>query len=177
MNNLSSHWLLVLKIHPLAAMPSPPPPYSPTPSQSMSQAIGGSPSIATTSYVSTQSASPSTARSEYPPSATSSAASLHRPTASYDYGRQANISPASSVASPVATMSFPPPPPSNTRDRSASRTRGERSIFGLSALTSRNRNSHQSEAPSAIETLRQNTSDALARAPGPSIHAPIASRT
>jgi hypothetical protein len=62
----------------------------------------------------------------------------------------------------TSNQQFPPPPARNGPGRSASRDKLS-SKFSLSSF--RNRNNDQSPAPSAIEALQINTSDALQRTP------------
>ncbi|KAH7135965.1 hypothetical protein B0J11DRAFT_175461 [Dendryphion nanum] len=141
----------------LAAMPSPPPPYSPAvgPSQNISQALSSSP------HHSGNALSPPS--SEYIPSASSS-----RPVSSFVNSRPGSMVVPSSATSITSNHQFPPPPPRNGSDRSISRDKSH-SKFSLSAF--RNRNADHSPAPSAIESLRINTSEAISRmpsSPGPS---------
>ncbi|KAF2841963.1 hypothetical protein M501DRAFT_998185 [Patellaria atrata CBS 101060] len=149
-----------------AALPSPPPPYSPPPhQQSMSQALQSSPHIQTGSFANNHTASPSALSPDY--AGPLSGGRITSPGSSaFDYSRVQPAGPSTSP-NPVAAPSFPPPPPRSGRDRSVSRSRpeGQRSLFSLSALTSRNRGADPSPAPSAIDTLRQHTTDALSRAP------------
>ncbi|OJD40513.1 protein lifeguard 2 [Diplodia corticola] len=125
-------------------MPSPPPPYSPNPGQqSMSAAMGASPSLSSGPFATPQN------------------------TSSPRIG-VLNQSPSGSTTSPLGQPSFPPPPPTSTRDRSSSRNRDKRSVFGLSALTGRSRGMGGAEqSRSAIDSLRLQTTEALARTPGP----------
>lgn len=126
-------------------MPSPPPPYSPNPGQqSMSAAMGGSPSLSGGAFATPQNSS------------------------SPRIG-VLNQSPSGPTSSPSGAPSFPPPPPASGRDRSSSRSRDKRSVFGLSALTGRSRGgaSSSDQSRSAIDSLRLQTTEALARTPGP----------
>lgn len=144
-----------------ANMPSPPPPYSPGQGQSMSQTMGSSPHLSGNAFTSSHSASPS----EYTPSSGSSIVVPQRTSSGYDLSRPSSVTVPNSASNATSPPSFPPPPPLATRDRSSSRSDKQHSIFSLSALTSRNRASEYSQAPSAIESLRINTTEALARAP------------
>ena len=145
-------------------MPSPPPPYSPGQGQSASQAAVSSPPMPTSAFPSSQTSSPNLGHHDYTPIVPQ----VTSP--GFEYGvRNLNKMPAS----------FPPPPPKNSRDRSASRSRPDKphSIFSISALTSRTRASDHSPASSAIDALQINTSEALARAPGHNYgHGPRASQ-
>ena len=147
----------------LANMPSPPPPYSPGQGQSASQAAVSSPPMPTSAFPLSQTSSPNSGHDYTPivPQVT---------LPGFEYGvRNPNKMPAS----------FPPPPPKNSRDHSASRSRPDKphSIFSISALTSRTRASDHSPASSAIDALQINTSEALARAPGHNYgHGPRASQ-
>jgi len=79
-------------------------------------------------------------------------------------GRQGSLSMMSlGGISSQPTPAFPPPPLSS-RDRSGSRNRpdGQRSLFNLSALTSRNKPADRSSTPNAMDALRQSTNEALA---------------
>lgn len=67
-----------------------------------------------------------------------------------------------SATSVTSNPQFPPPPPRNPGERSASRDKSH-SKFSLSAF--RNRNVDSSPTPSAIDSLRINTTDAISRAP------------
>ncbi|KAF2264700.1 hypothetical protein CC78DRAFT_616611 [Lojkania enalia] len=137
-----------------ASMPSPPPPYSPAQNQNISQAVTSSPHISSSGFTSHQNPPNSAHPSEYVPSAPS------RPVSGFDYSRPSSVMIPSSATSITSNPQFPPPPPRNVSERSASR---DKSKFSLSAF--RNRNSDHSPAPSAIESLRINTSDAISRAP------------
>lgn len=89
--------------------------------------------------------------------------SMMSPFTNPDGSRPGSISIMSMGAlSAQGTPAFPPPPQSS-RDRSGSRHRqdGQRSLFNLSALTSRNKN-ERSAAPNAMDALRQNTNEVLA---------------
>lgn len=145
-------------------MPSPPPPYSPGQGQSASQAAVSSPPMPASAFPPSQTSSPNLGHHDYTPIVPQ----VTSP--GFEYGvRNPNKMPAS----------FPPPPPKNSRDRSASRSRPDKShsIFSISALTSRTRASDHSPASSAIDALQINTSEALARAPGHNYgHGPRASQ-
>lgn len=145
-------------------MPSPPPPYSPGQGQSASQAVVSSPPMPTSAFPPSQTSSPNSGHHDYTPIVPQ----VTLP--GFEYGvRNPNKMPAS----------FPPPPPKNSRDHSASRSRPDKShsIFSISALTSRTRASDHSPASSAIDALQINTSEALARAPGHNYgHGPRASQ-
>ncbi|KAF2178391.1 hypothetical protein K469DRAFT_643155 [Zopfia rhizophila CBS 207.26] len=138
-----------------ATMPSPPPPYSPAQTQNISQAVGSSPHLSGNAFP-PQNPPTSAHPSEYIPSAPS------RPVSGFEYNRPSSIVVPSSATSITSNPQFPPPPPRNARDRSASRDKSH-SKFSLSAF--RSRTSDQSPAPSAIESLRINTTEAISRAP------------
>jgi hypothetical protein len=146
----------LLSISP-ASMPSPPPPYSPAQSQNLSQAVGTSPHLSGSTFTPSQHPPTGAHPLEYVPSASSrtpSASMHHRP---------GSVGVPSSATGIAPNPHFPPPPPRKVGERSASRDKLH-SKFSLSAF--RNRNADHSPAPSAIESLRINTSDALSRAPG-----------
>ncbi|KAF2739753.1 hypothetical protein EJ04DRAFT_559655 [Polyplosphaeria fusca] len=135
-----------------ASMPSPPPPYSPGQNQNISQ-VSVSPHPPANTYHSPN-ALTSAHPSEYTPSAS-------RPVSGFEPSRPSSMLIPQSATSITSNPHFPPPPPlPRAGERSASR---DKSKFSLSAL--RNRNSDHSPAPSAIESLRINTSEALSRTP------------
>ncbi|KAF2116337.1 hypothetical protein BDV96DRAFT_49738 [Lophiotrema nucula] len=132
-------------------MPSPPPPYSPGQNQNLSQAARSSPHLSGSAFTPPNIPIPPTP-SDYTPSGPS------RPVSGYEYSRPTSILVPQSATSVTSNPQFPPPPPAG--QRSASR---DKSKFSLSAF--RNRNSDHSPAPSAIDALRINTSEAIQRAP------------
>jgi hypothetical protein len=138
-------------------MPSPPPPYSPGQNQNLSQAVNSSPHLSGNAFPPTQNPPTSAHPSDYVPSAPS------RPVSGFVASRPGSMIVPTSATSITSNPQFPPPPPSNAPGRSASRDKAH-SKFSLSAF--RNRNADHSPAPSAIESLRINTSEALSRAPG-----------
>ncbi len=150
-------------------MPSPPPPYSPAQPPSIAQATRSSPSVGSAAFSPLHSASPGTGGSEYgtPTSAATTVSPL--PNSAFEGRTVASSSNAPPHPSPhqSSTLAFPPPPPRTQRERSSSRPKpeGKHSIFSLSGLASRSRNSEQAGGSSAIEALRQHTTDALSRAP------------
>ncbi|KAF2874559.1 hypothetical protein BDV95DRAFT_566431 [Massariosphaeria phaeospora] len=133
-----------------ASMPSPPPPYSPGQNQSMSQSLSSSP------HVSARPFPPASAIPDYVPSPPS------RPVSGYVNSRPTSMVIPSSATSIQSNPQFPPPPPRNGKERAVSRDK-PLSKFSLSSF--RNRNLDHSPAPSAIESLHINTSEALQRAP------------
>ncbi|KAF2001997.1 hypothetical protein P154DRAFT_521439 [Amniculicola lignicola CBS 123094] len=144
-----------------ASMPSPPPPYSP--GQGLSPAVGPSPHMSSTAFAAPQNQPTSAHPSEYIPSSS-------RPMSGFDYSRPTSMVMPTSAISTTSNHQFPPPPPRDGMGRSASRDKSH-SKFSLSSF--RNRNVDHSPAPSAIENLRINTSDALSRTPGsPGLFAP-----
>ncbi|KAF2471845.1 uncharacterized protein BDR25DRAFT_260424 [Lindgomyces ingoldianus] len=140
-----------------ASMPSPPPPYSPGQNQNLSQAVNSSPHMSGNSFAPPQNPPTSAQPSEYVPSAQS------RPVSGFDYSRPSSMLVPTSATSVTSNPQFPPPPPRNGKERSVSRDKSH-SKFSLSAF--RNRGSDHSPGPSAIESLRINTSEALSRPPG-----------
>jgi hypothetical protein len=156
-------------------MPSPPPPYSPNPSQpSINQTVRGSPAMSNNPFGASHGRSASGQAGEPSRGSPSSAGA-------YDQYRASPVIAQHQSPVPAQAPSFPPPPPRNGRDRSSSRPKDrQHSLFSFSALTSRHRsgessNQQQQQQPqpqqpqaTAIDSLRQNTSDVLSRAPGPS---------
>ncbi|KAF2020668.1 hypothetical protein BU24DRAFT_339311 [Aaosphaeria arxii CBS 175.79] len=145
-----------------ASMPSPPPPYSPAPNQNLSHVVSNSPHMSSNAF--TPPANPPTIQpGGYVPSPPS------RPTSSYNISsRPESMVVPSSATSITSNQQFPPPPPRNGSERTVSRDRLH-SKFSLSAL--RNRNSDQSPAPTAIESLRVNTSEAISATVSPGARA------
>ncbi|ORY12808.1 hypothetical protein BCR34DRAFT_586894 [Clohesyomyces aquaticus] len=139
-----------------ASMPSPPPPYSPGQPQSISQAVNSSPHLSGSSFSSPQNDPTSAHPPEYLPSPPS------RPVSGYTHSRPSSMLVPSSATSITSNPQFPPPPPRNGKERAVTRDKSH-SKFSLSAF--RSRGSDHSPGPSAIESLRINTSDALSRPP------------
>lgn len=137
-----------------AAMPSPPPPYSPAQNQSMSQNLHSSPHLAANAFPANHPPPPPIPPSEYTPSPSS------RPVSGFYNSRPGSMVIPSSATSATSNTHFPPPPPANGK-RSVSRDKLT-SKFSLSSF--RNRNADGS-SPSNIESLRLNTSEAIQRAP------------
>jgi hypothetical protein len=136
-------------------MPSPPPPYSPgQPSSTLSHSLNSSPQLQSSGFPTHHPPPP-------PPPPPTSTPSSSRPVSGYQSRPQSIVIP-SSATSTTASQQFPPPPPRNGPGRSASRDKLA-SKFSLASF--RNRNNEHSPAPSAIESLQINTSDALQRAP------------
>ncbi|KAH5173603.1 hypothetical protein HBH77_209510 [Parastagonospora nodorum] len=134
-----------------AAMPSPPPPYSPAhPPQNMSQTMNSSPQMQSHGFPHPP-----------PPPPPTSTPSSSRPVSGFA-SRPGSIVIPSSATSITSNQQFPPPPARNGPGRSASRDKLA-SKFSLSSF--RNRNNELSPGPSAIESLQINTSDAIQRAP------------
>ncbi|KAF2137635.1 uncharacterized protein K452DRAFT_100020 [Aplosporella prunicola CBS 121167] len=169
-------------------MPTPPPPYTPNPSQgmaqSMSQAMQSSPQITAGPFANSQGLSPQVGLSTHSPLAITSTGTSPGFSSRLEHSWTGSGATAPNSTPPAAAPSFPPPPPRQGRDRSLSRTRMDKghSVFSLSALTSRNRGNDQSSSSSAIDALHQQTTEALARAPaqpqqmaGPSQHSRVAS--
>ncbi|KAF2798487.1 hypothetical protein K505DRAFT_267583 [Melanomma pulvis-pyrius CBS 109.77] len=140
-----------------AALPSPPPPYSPGQNHTISQAVGSSPHQSGNAFPSHQSHPLSAHPLEYIPSPPS------RPVSGYGGSRPTSMVVPTSAASITSNPQFPPPPPGNGKGRSASRDKLH-SKFSLSNF--RNRGSDHSPAPNAIDALRINTSEAISRIPG-----------
>lgn len=140
-------------------MPSPPPPYSPGQNHNISQAMSPSPHLSASAFTPPQNP-PSAPPSEYQLSAGSS-----RPTSGF-LSRPGSMVVPQSATSVTSNVQFPPPPPRNPGERSASRDKSH-SKFSLSAFRNRNSGERIGEVsnPSAIESLRINTSDAISRAP------------
>lgn len=136
-----------------AALPSPPPPYSPGQPSNISQTLNSSPHLSAGSFA--QSHPPP---SPPPPTNTPSSA---RPLSGFQ-SRPGSIVVPTSATSITSNTQFPPPPARNTPGRSASRDKLS-SKFSLSSF--RNRNAEHSPGPSAIESLHINTTDAIQRAP------------
>jgi hypothetical protein len=131
-------------------MPSPPPPYSPAQSHTtISQTVSTSPHLSGHAFPPHQNPPTSAHPTEYHPS---------RPVSNFPNSRPGSMIVPQSATSITSNPHFPPPPPqrSGSRDKSHSK-------FSLSAF--RNRNADPSPAPSAIDSLRINTSDAISRAP------------
>ena len=143
-----------------ANMPSPPPPYSPSVDQAPNLA---SPVMSSGAFAPNR-ASPHNSFRDI--SSPINPSNLVSPVSSISHFDQQRLSVASHE-SPRGTTppAFPPPPSRSGRDRSGSRNKPEgRSILsGLSALAGRNRSGESSQAPNAIDSLRHNTSEALAR--------------
>ncbi|KAF2276664.1 uncharacterized protein EI97DRAFT_458015 [Westerdykella ornata] len=133
-------------------MPSPPPPYSPGQSHSISQAVTSSPHLSGHAFPHAQNQPMSAHGSDYNPS---------RPVSSFTSSRPGSMVVPQSATSVTSNPQFPPPPP-RPGERSASRDKSH-SKFSLSAF--RNRNSEASAGPSNIESLRVNTTEAISRAP------------
>ncbi|KAF1911270.1 hypothetical protein BDU57DRAFT_524299 [Ampelomyces quisqualis] len=139
-----------------AAMPSPPPPYSPAQQQNISQTINSaSPQAQVSAFM--------LAHPPPPPPPTSTPGSS-RPVSGFSnfQSRPGSMVIPSSATSVTSNQQFPPPPSRNGPGRSASRDKLS-SKFSLSSF--RNRNNDHSPAPSAIESLQIHTSEALQRAP------------
>ncbi|KAF2830638.1 hypothetical protein CC86DRAFT_367357 [Ophiobolus disseminans] len=135
-----------------AAMPSPPPPYSPAQAQNISQTLTPSPQLQGNAFA---------LNHPPPPPIPTSAPSSARPISGYQSRPGSMVIP-SSATSMTSNPQFPPPPSRNGTGRSASRDKLS-SKFSLSSF--RNRNNDHSPAPSAIESLHIHTSDAIQRAP------------
>lgn len=137
-----------------AAMPSPPPPYSPAHPQNISQTLNSSsPQLQAQAFM---------ANHPPPPPPPTSTPSSSRPVSGFQ-SRPGSIVVPSSATSVTSNQQFPPPPSRNTPGRSASRDKLS-SKFSLASFRNRN-NDSSSPGPSAIESLQINTSDALQRAP------------
>lgn len=143
---------------PLALLPSPPPPYSPNPTHPTTHSMHSPPQVGVGAF-------PQDAplpRSDTQYTSSSSVASLQRHSPSnYPLSGSPYQGSSSVHSSPVppSAPAFPPPPPrAGQREHSSSRSGGSRLI---SALTGRNRQQEQPAAPNAIDTLSQNTNDAL----------------
>lgn len=132
-------------------MPSPPPPYSPGQNPNITQTLGSSPHSSGNAFP----------QHPPPPPPPTSAPSSARPVSGYQSRPGSMVIP-SSATSITSNPQFPPPPPRNGPGRSASRDKLS-SKFSLSSF--RNRNNEHSPAPSAIDSLRINTSEAIQRAP------------
>ncbi|KAF2749537.1 hypothetical protein M011DRAFT_465978 [Sporormia fimetaria CBS 119925] len=136
-----------------AAMPSPPPPYSPAhQNHTISQTVSASPHLSGQAFPPPQNG---------PTSAHSSDYSSRTPVSGFPNSRPGSMVVPQSATSVTSNPQFPPPPP-RPGERSASRD-GARSKFSLSAF--RNRNAESSAGSSNIDALRINTSEAIARAP------------
>jgi hypothetical protein len=134
-------------------MPSPPPPYSPGQQpQNISQALTSSPQLQGNAFPHHPPPPPP------PPTSTPSSA---RPISGFQSRPGSMVIPASAT-SITSNPQFPPPPARNGPGRSMSRDKLS-SKFSLSSF--RNRNNEHSPAPSAIESLQINTTDAIHRAP------------
>jgi hypothetical protein len=144
----------------LASMPSPPPPYSPaqsqSQSQSMSRAANSSPHMSSNAFAPPQHP-PTSTPSEYVPQPPS------RPVSGFVNSRPVSMVMPTSATSVISNPQFPPPPPRNGTERSGSRDK--HSKFSLSAFRNRNVDRDHSPVPSAIESLRLTTSEAIYRAP------------
>jgi hypothetical protein len=136
----------------VAAMPSPPPPYTPAQSQNISQTLTPSPQLQGHAFA---------LNHPPPPPIPASAPSSARPLSGYQSRPGSMVIPASAT-SVTSNPQFPPPPSRNGTGRSASRDKLA-SKFSLSSF--RNRHNDHSPAPSAIESLHIVTSDAIQRAP------------
>ena len=137
-------------------MPSPPPPYSPG-QNTISQTMSPSPHLSGAAFPSHQSHPTSAQPHEYTPSPPS------RPVSGYTSSRPTSMVVPSSATSVTSNHQFPPPPPANAKNRSASRDKLH-SKFSLSSF--RNRGSDIGPAPNAIDALRINTTEAISRIPG-----------
>jgi hypothetical protein len=133
-------------------MPSPPPPYSPAQPGNISQTLSSSPHMSTSAFA---------LNHPPPPPIPTSTPLSARPTSGY-HSRPGSIVIPSSATSSTSNPHFPPPPARNGPGRSASRDKLA-SKFSLSSF--RNRGNEHSPAPSAIESLQINTSEAIQRAP------------
>ncbi|KAL5115871.1 hypothetical protein ACEQ8H_006273 [Pleosporales sp. CAS-2024a] len=136
-----------------AAMPSPPPPYSPA--QSISQSLTLSPQLQGGALPHHHPPPPP------PPPPPTTTPSSSRPVSGF-ISRPGSLVIPSSATSVTSSQQFPPPPPRNGPARSASR---DKIAAKFSLASFRNRNNEQSPGPSAIESLHINTSDAIQRAP------------
>ncbi|KAF1952512.1 hypothetical protein CC80DRAFT_495310 [Byssothecium circinans] len=137
-----------------ASMPSPPPPYSPGQSQSLSQNLNSSPHLSSNGFPANHPPPPPIPPSDYTPSPVS------RPVSGFYNSRPGSVVMPTSATSATSNPQFPPPPPSGSK-RSASRDKLT-SKFSLSSF----RNRHTDSAgPSNIDSLRLNTSEAIQRAP------------
>ena len=148
-------------------MPSPPPPYSPPPSQDMATALRSSPALTGTPFASTQITSSS---AHSPGNDHHNGADVHGAPGTSSGFRHIQASTNQGVPNspiPGVAMSFPPPPPRAQRDRSSSRPKPDRqhSLFSLSALTSRNRQPEQVALLNAPAMSRQHSTDVTSRAP------------
>ncbi|KAF2704612.1 hypothetical protein K504DRAFT_390164 [Pleomassaria siparia CBS 279.74] len=143
-----------------AALPSPPPPYSPAQNHTISQAVSSAIHTPVGAFPSHLSHPTSALPHEY-------ASSPHStPVSGYGSSRPTSVVIPSSAVSITSNLQFPPPPPapSNGKGRSSSRDILH-SKFSLSSF--RNRGSDNSPpVPNAIDALRFNTSEAISRMPG-----------
>lgn len=134
-------------------MPSPPPPYSPGQTPNI-HSVTSSPQLSAGAF-------PHHHHHPPPPPPPTSNPSSARPISGY-HSRPGSMVIPSSATSTTSNPQFPPPPPRNGQGRSTSRDKIS-SKFSLSSF--RNRNNDHSPAPSAIEALQINTSEAIQRAP------------
>lgn len=142
-----------------ASMPSPPPPYSPSVQQALSQTVRTSPLTGNHGFSPSTTVSPSANSPEYRTPVSAATTVSPAPFTNSEI-RSASYARGLPPTSPQVTsaLTFPPPPPKANRDRSSSRTRPDRShnFFGLSALTSRSRtNENIAPSSSAITSQRK----------------------
>ena len=124
-------------------MPSPPPPYSPSVQQTLSQAARASPLMGSNGLSPATTISPSVSSPEYRTPVSAATTVSPAPFSNTEPRSGPYVRSVSSSSPQVtSTPTFPPPPPKAGRDRSSSRSKTERpnNFFGLSALSSRSRN-------------------------------------
>ena len=143
-------------------MPSPPPPYSPSVQQALSQTIRTSPLTGNHGFSPSTTVSPSANSPEYRTPVSAATTVSPAPFTNSEI-RSASYTRGLPPTSPqiISAPTFPPPPPKANRDRSSSRTRPDRShnFFGLSALTSRSRTSENVVPSSPAITLQRQIID------------------
>ncbi|KAK7544353.1 uncharacterized protein J3D65DRAFT_599002 [Phyllosticta citribraziliensis] len=143
-----------------ANLPSPPPPYSPNPRNSLSQSVNPSPVLSGGAFPAPQASGSRIGPLDQglPITGTPSVGTSGRPR---PVGASGTLT--SSPALPSAA--FPPPPPRNGRDRSSSRPKERNPRFSFSALRSRGGPSEQPVSFNAIDSLQHQTTEALLRTP------------
>ncbi|KAK7529344.1 hypothetical protein BKA81DRAFT_326230 [Phyllosticta paracitricarpa] len=143
-----------------ANLPSPPPPYSPNPRQSLSLSVNPSPVLSGGAFPAPQASAPRTGLPDQGSSITGTLSvgpgGHYRPT---------GASEALTSSPALVSAAFPPPPPRNGRDRSSSRPKDRNPRFSFSALRNRGGPSEQSVSLNAIDSLQHQTTEALLRTP------------
>ena len=153
-------------------MPSPPPPYSPSVQQSLSQTVRTSPLTGNHGFSPSTTVSPSANSPEYRTPVSAATTVSPAPFTNSEI-RSASFTRGLPPSSPqtIPAPTFPPPPPKANRDRSSSRSRPDRShnFFGLSALTSRSRINDNAVPSSSTTTSQRQINDNASGTPSQGI--------